>query len=291
MSRTDNYIPVKRNLSSTQVLKTLSVLMEGNYTMSELIHKLNENEDMPVFNNSVVSKYINTCRFCGIEILKLNNHYIVANIPFGMDISSPEHNLMVFIKNEAQKRLTTNAYKCFEHFLEGIYRYSNKVFPGNEKNIYENTKSYFEKAIIDSRKVQITLRDKSSLKCIPVDIQEHNNKTYFRVIYDDKEKLILKDKVTGVSVLNDRCRVKKRNENVIYKLTGKLAYNYNIRENEKMIADNLPESVTIINYEENRDILIPRLLRYGELCEIISPSELREEIKSIVHNALANYGE
>ena len=45
---------VKRNLSSMQVLKTLQVLLEGNYTMNELTKKLNEDEDSPVFNHSVI---------------------------------------------------------------------------------------------------------------------------------------------------------------------------------------------------------------------------------------------
>ena len=64
----ENHIAIKRNISSMQVLKTLQKLLEGDYTMSELIEILNENEPDVVFNNSVVSKYINTCRYCGIEI-------------------------------------------------------------------------------------------------------------------------------------------------------------------------------------------------------------------------------
>ena len=64
---------LKKNLSSMQVLKTLQVLLEGNFTMQELIKKLNQKEETPVFNNSVISKYINTCRFCGIDIPKIHN--------------------------------------------------------------------------------------------------------------------------------------------------------------------------------------------------------------------------
>ena len=56
----------KKNLSSMQVIKTLQTLLQGNFTMNELIEKLNANESEPIFNNSVVSKYINTCRYCGI---------------------------------------------------------------------------------------------------------------------------------------------------------------------------------------------------------------------------------
>ncbi len=72
---------VKRNQSSMQVLKTLKLLLEDNYTMTELIQKLNSQEKEPVFNNSVVSKYINTCRFCGMEIPKIHNKYFVSSVP------------------------------------------------------------------------------------------------------------------------------------------------------------------------------------------------------------------
>ena len=68
-----NKISIKKNLSSMQVLKTLQVLLQGNFTMQELIERLNKSEEGPVFNNSLISKYINTCRYCGINILKIHN--------------------------------------------------------------------------------------------------------------------------------------------------------------------------------------------------------------------------
>ena len=68
MANNKNKLSQKKNLSSMQVIKTLQILLQGDYTMNELIEQLNANESEPIFNNSVVSKYINTCRYCGIEI-------------------------------------------------------------------------------------------------------------------------------------------------------------------------------------------------------------------------------
>ena len=68
---------LKKNMSSMQVMKTLQVLLQGNFTMQELIKRLNANENTPVFNNSVISKYINTCRYCGIDIPKIHNKYFI----------------------------------------------------------------------------------------------------------------------------------------------------------------------------------------------------------------------
>ena len=58
----------KINMSGLQVMKTLLVLLNDNYSMEEIVGHLNEREKTPIFNSNVVSKYINTCRFCGIEI-------------------------------------------------------------------------------------------------------------------------------------------------------------------------------------------------------------------------------
>ena len=49
---------VKKNLSSMQVLKTLQVLLEDNYSMTDLIKKLNASEDRPVFNHSIVTQIL-----------------------------------------------------------------------------------------------------------------------------------------------------------------------------------------------------------------------------------------
>ena len=81
---------VKKNNSSLQVLKTYQVLLENAYTMSELVQKLNENEKEPVFNNSVISKYINTCRYCGFNIQKIQNKYHIAESPFNLNLSTED---------------------------------------------------------------------------------------------------------------------------------------------------------------------------------------------------------
>ena len=47
----------KTNIAGMQVIKTLLMLLEDNYTMSELVEKLNEAEKEAIFNNNVISKY------------------------------------------------------------------------------------------------------------------------------------------------------------------------------------------------------------------------------------------
>ena len=53
----------------------------------------------------------------------------------------------------------------------------------------------------------------------------------------------------------------------------------------------MPEYITISNVGEDKDKLLSRLLRYDKYCEILKPIEYREEMKTIINDMLANYGE
>ena len=291
MKRTNKFIPVKKNLSSTQVLKTLKVLLEGEYTMAELIQKLNENENEPIFNNSVISKYINTCRSCGIKIPKINNKYYVAAMPFGLDFSDSEIELLEYLQNCAKSSLSVRANNNFETTVQKLYKYANKKFVQMEKNDINLASSIFEEALKAQRKVHIVLKTKETLECIPKDILEKDGKIYFHVIYGEKEKNILLSRIASIEISKERFSNSKSDSTVIYKLTGNLAKNYNLRENERIVNNNLPENETVMIYNENVPMLISRLLRYGELCEVISPGNVRSEMKEIINATLANYGE
>ena len=147
---TNNNQAVKRNQSSMQVLKTLQLLLEDNYTMSELIEKLNEKEDEPIFNNSVVSKYINTCRHCGIDIPKIHNKYFVANLPFGLDLSVRDLDLLEKFKrvnlSEFEKLAKTTratikkleGLGCLKIVEDELYRNPLSIFSDTKKeDLYE----------------------------------------------------------------------------------------------------------------------------------------------------------
>ena len=291
MKRNNNRSPVKKNISSTQVLKTLKVLLEDNSTMSELIEKLNRNEDEPVFNNSTVSKYINTCRFCGIRIPKINNKYYVTKMPFGLNFSDKETDLLEYMQDCAKSSLSANANIKFEKTIQTLSRYSNKQIVPIEKGIAENACFEFEKAIKAQKKVKIILKTKRNLECIPLDILEKDQKLYFHIICDGKERNVLSSRVAGIEISKETFSKTQTDNTVIYKLTGNLAKNYNLRENERIVNNSLPDDETIINYNENIPALISRLLRYGELCEVINPGKVRTEIKETINATLANYGE
>lgn len=281
----------KKNLSSIQVLKTLQVLLEDSYTMQDLVMKLNENEKDSIFNNSVVSKYINTCRICGIEIPKIHNKYFVAKIPFGLNLSTHDVELLKKMQILCKDIFSKKINNGFNTFLQKLNKYSNKTILKIEKNTLLMSYESFEKAISEEKKIRLLLKSKTTVDCIPLCITTHQKRVYFNVKQDNKEKSIAVDKIVGLEVLEEKFKAPEYEQNeAIFEIYGILADRYNLRENE-ILLEKEAGRIKILNKGEDKDILISRLLRYDSLCEIKSPASYRTEIIKIINNALTNYGE
>ena len=116
--------PVKKNQSSIQVLKTFGLMLEGDFTMAELVTELNAREKKALFSNSTVSKYINTCRFCGIEIHKIHNRYYLSGMPFGLNFSSNEINLIQNLQQIAENNFSSGTiFNTSVHILINPFQY------------------------------------------------------------------------------------------------------------------------------------------------------------------------
>ncbi len=284
---------VKRNQSSMQVLKTLNLLLENDYTMTELIRKLNENEKEPLFNNSVVSKYINTCRFCGFEIPKIHNKYFVASIPFGIELTANERDLLDDLHFAVKNTMSSTSDESFGIFLKRLNNYSNKELIRVEPKTQQQAYELFDKAVEEKRKVLLLFRAKAVFECIPLRIVEKKGKTSFHVIHDGKEKVIAADRLTGLEMIDKRFEQPDNNDTqqeVVFKLKGKLASTYTLRENEKIVNNNSADELVVSNVGESKKNLFSRLLRYDKSCEILFPLHYREEMKSILDEMLLNYG-
>lgn len=283
---------VKRNQSSMQVLKTLQLLLEDNYTMTELIQKLNANEQEPVFNNSVVSKYINTCRFCGLDIPKIHNKYFVASLPFGIDISARELDLIEDLRYAVKNTMSAKADETFEKFLANLSKYSNKQIIRVEPKTRQKAFELFDKAVAEKRKINLLFRAKAVFECIPLRIVQKKGKTCFNVIHEGKEKVIAADRISGLEIMDRRFAQTDNSsqQEVVFKLKGKLAGTYTLRENEEIMPDSTDGNLVVSNKGEEKDVLFSRLLRYDKSCEILYPLHYREEMKNLLDEMLKNYG-
>lgn len=281
----------KKNISSMQVLKTLQVLLQGNYTMQELVSILNENENEHLFNNSVISKYINTCRYCGIDIQKIHNKYFVASMPFGLDLNVNDTDLLERLQNIIRQEMSKKNNKIFDGFIEKVNRFSNKKISRVEKATYKISVEMFERAIKEKRKIRLMFKNKIIWDCVPLNIAENKGKNFFHVLLNGQEKMVDTERISGIEVLSDKFVRNYSEQVVIFELKSPLAERYSLRENESLVKPFDGKSITISNRGEGKEILLSRLLRYDDKCEILNPKMYREEMKEIIDSALKNYGE
>lgn len=283
-------ISQKKNASSIQVIKTLKVLLQGHYGMGELVDILNSNEKEPIFNNSVISKYINTCRYCGIEIPKINNRYYVAKMPFGLELTLSDTEILKHMQFVVKNDFSKKGLSVFEGFIERLNKFSNKRILNVNKDEYNLLFELFENAVEQKRKVKLIFKNKDITECIPIDITKIGDKIFFNV-FNKKLRQIDINRLSGIQ-FSENTFIEPFNSNqvVVFKLKGGLAKRYEARENET-VEQNPDGTITVTNRNENQDCLISRLLRYDDKCEVLQPKSFRESMKEVLNDMLKNYGE
>ena len=74
---------------------------------------------------------------------------------------------------------------------------------------------------------------------------------------------------------------------MVFELHGRLMRAYKLKPSEKVINFN-QNYITVSNSEDDKDILLRRLLKYGESCKIVSPKSLKAEMLELTNEMLKN---
>ena len=158
-----------------------------------------------------------------------------------------------------------------------------------EKEVFSMSLELFERAVEKKKKVKLIFKNRDELECIPINVTQKNDKTYFNV-YKKRTRNIESSRLSGVEVLDETfIDPFDGNQVAVFILKGALAKRYEARDNETININN-DGTITVTNKNENKDLLLSRILRYEDLCEIIHPKAYREELKQIIIDTLNNYG-
>src|SRR5574344_1429692 len=279
----------KINAASLKVLYTLQLLFEHNLSMDDLLHyyELYHNEYL---SNFVMSKYINTCRYCGIDIKKIDGKYTILNFPIGINFSASELSLFRELKNCCEKIKLEHFADNMQNILQKINRrIDNPIAPISISKLNDNKIKTFEKACIVSQKIKILFNDEKTLQCEPIDILVDETKTKFSSFGGHEAKEFSPDEIKSVKMLPQKSQTKFMPTTVLFELKGKLAKKYQIRDHEQVLKINSNGNFVITNRLEDKTKLLHRLMRYGENCKIISPKSYVKEMKELIDNTLSNY--
>lgn len=298
------------NNTCVRVLETLKYLSEGQVSISDIIKHFESNDpNKRVYSHVAILKYLNTLKVFGFKIDKVKDKYILKNFPFTINFSEDDLKGIIILKeslnsfperktkeelskffNDIEMRFDKNARTLYEDLQSNLHRDFSSDYGD-----FANKIRIYEKYCMDNQKLKITYKDVSNgettLLCDPKEIKYDINKIYFIVYnpsYGTSLDILIND-IIEVSQLPSIASNSILQMKVIYKLKGELAKRYRLRDNEQLQAKESCGDVLIINENEDKNLLLRRLLRYNSLCEVISPRFFREEMINTIDKMLANY--
>lgn len=281
----------KINIASYRCLQTLLCLFDKSLTMNELIETL-DNDAYGEFNNFIASKYINTCKSCGIDIQKIDGKYTLINFPFVVKITPEEAELIYEIKQNSELIKSDKVEKNINSLINKLHLNHYKATNGLKSSQNNKIIKLFEKALCANSNIELLYYSGETECCYPSDIFVKDGKVYFKVKTEYGIKEIDPDEILNVNLTDKSVRkTKTESDGIIFELTGKLAKRYQPRENEQIIKFKNNGNIVVLNRFEDHTTLLHRLMRYDSLCKVLKPQSCVEEMKNMIEKTLNNYSE
>lgn len=292
-----------------RVLETLKTLHEGEASIQEIIKNFEKiDSSSKVYTNEVVLKYINTLKVFGCRFIKEKDKYMLLNSPYQFDFDKNDLRAICLIENFSDLLPEERVKSEINQFLQGLekrfndntrflsYSVNRLDFVGLKYDYskYSSQIKEYEKYCIDGQRVKLTYKNKNGVEISamvePDEIKYVDNEVYLSAYNPVLAQIqdINFASIVKAEQLPLRFNSKSMLSSVTFKLKNDLSKVYKLKEGEKLLQIN-PDSTIILNQHEDRTLLLKRLMRYAENCEIISPKKLREEMKEFIRTTLGNY--
>jgi len=270
------------------------------------------------FSKDVISKYISTLRTAGYNIskpsLSNNYNYELNKSPVLIELSNEHIKNIAFLYCYAESLHQNKIIDNYNSFLKKI----KKIIPDKQVNLlnkelekqresletdffryapYEELIKKNEKFLAENQRVSIKYK-------LPHNKEENQIVLELKNIKYDKKEVYLSGynpiteqthaikfkQIVSIKQLPTKSQYNQILSTVTFKLKGPLAKIYRPYENEKITQSNeKSNAITVTAYVDDQDMLIKRLLKYGENCEIIYPKHTQNEIVKIINKTIKNY--
>jgi predicted DNA-binding transcriptional regulator YafY len=296
--------------TSVRVLNTLKIFSKNAASIQDIINYFeNSNSEKKLYTNEVILKYINTLKVFGFKFIKNKDKYVLLNSPYKFDLDENDLKAISLIENFSKLLPEENFRKYINKFLQNL----EKRFSDNTKLIAQRVKNpislnlninyekyadqikQYEKYCIDCQKLKIiynaSKNKQNSIIVEPHEIKYIENEIFLNVYNPILAQIqnINFNSIIKIEQLPIKTNFTKLLSSVTFKLKDRLAKGYKLHESERLLQIEKDESIIILNQAEDRTLLLKRLMRYGEYCEVLSPKILREEMKEIINSAIKNY--
>ena len=297
--------------TAQRALEILKELMHKELRVDDILDILAANTEYGiVYTKEAIYKYLNTFKIAGIKISKNKGIYSVSNSFFKFDLSDEDKYILNFLENHiysTQQEIYKKEFNRIKNLIEknNVEVFSNIVSLDCE-NIININKKYkllspiikqLEKACYKRKKLIIEYRTEDG------EIVKHNivpNKIMFEkgflVLYAYNQEYYeyykyLIENILSVEILPQLGSSQFYIKNFVYRISGDLAKNYRLKKGE--IVKEQGEDFIIISNNNNKSQkeLLARLFKYGDMCKILYPNEIRDAVKNKIINTLALYKE
>ena len=311
----------QNKISSTayRVLLLMELLNNKPYSMNDINDVFSEDPYIArTFSKEVILKYLSTIRLAGYEISKpspSNNYtYSLKEAPVNILLTTENIKTLAFLENYVSGLYQTKLQKGFEQILNKIIRYFSKEqlnILNNERKMYKENKSQLcseyinyealikkiEQFCIEGQKIQVKYRlplENQTMQVVldPLSIKYISKNVWisgYNTIIGEKQMLNL-EYIEDIKQLPTKSKPNHVLSPVIFKLKGRLAKGYRPYEGEEISQIDENEGfIQILAYVDDKNQLMQRLLKYGDLCEILYPKYIREKMIKTIKSTLNNY--
>ena len=300
----------KYNDACIKMFTFLKMLYKGDVEFKKVIDLLSDGKYDGTSNTHVtLNKYLNAMRIFGIKVKKIKNKYHLFSTLSQLNLSQEDIKSILMLK-KANEILpdgkVKNNFNEFIHELEIRYDDSAKNLNEIEDNTDNLDFEFYNSEMAEQIKLcEKYCQDKQKLEIIYINPKgEETN-----LICSPLEQIYLKRKICLKALGNNGSRIyeipvenikslkqlpisvssQSIPTTVVYKIKNRLAKNYKLRDWERLDKIETDNSRIIVNKNEDLDLLVKRLMRYGTECEILSPKFLKEEMIDEINKTLGNY--
>ncbi len=253
----------------------------------------------------VINKYINALKVFGVKIRKEKHKYILdsslysieyslndlkaLSIIIGVSKKLPDETIADDIR-ELQSNLILRMNNSNKNTFYSLNTYKNfSFFYTDLKDQIIKCKNYCKDNVI----LDITYLKRNKeirCKCKPKEVT-YDVKTAYLKVYDtvkNENIEIALPNILSIDIMPSRSSNYESPTTVVFKLKGRLAKTYKLKDGEKL-QDKKDGELYICNCGEPLDKLFSRLMRYADLCEIKTPRFIRNDMINLIDETIKLY--
>lgn len=296
--------------TSIRVLETLKLLSNNAASVQDIIRHFEKTDpNNRIYTNEVILKYFNTLKVFGFRFAKEKDKYLLLNTISQFNFNEKDLKALCLMEKFAEtlpeEKIKTELNQYLQD-LEKRFDDNTRLLAhsinrpefgqfGNDYSKYSEQIKTYEKYCLEEQRLKITYKNqnnqKISMMVDPHEIKYEENEVFFSVYNPSTAEIsdININAIVDIDQLPLKANPTNIYSSVTFKLKDRLAKAYKLHDGEELLKLESDGSTIILNKKEDRALLLKRLMRYGEYCEVITPKNLRDEIKQIIKATLDNY--